>query len=997
MVKIMRVRNVALFFVICTLVLGASPFAVRAATSRSTVYRTAFVGFPTIPYTLLISQTALRAGDTPTFQVGVHSPYGNPPTVSVDLSQLGIPSPTTTPAGIGSPNYNMDSYYNFGPFTIGPNVPDGFKTIFVTATDAVGDIATTTARIIVDNIKPIVTVSDITFSTTSPKGGDYMYLSGKLDGTGSAVNASRVTMSLTDATGNPVVSNVVGGSTFGFNPLGLNTMLARSADGSFSHVPIQLVDFGDTGWIPRAVNFNIDITAYDEAGNIANGNLTVLIPKPPPPDPCASGGCVSNVLFLPGIEASRLYYRGALGIEHQVWEPDYHTDIPYLAMNADGTSKYPLYTKDIIDIVQAHNPLVGTIASIFGKNLETYGGFEHFMDGLVTAHTIKEWRAYPYDWRYDVRDIVDNGTPTEMQDGSVQQVYLADVLRDMASSSPTKRVTIVAHSNGGLLAKALAAKLGADAPKYIDRIIMVGTPQWGTPTDIGTMLHGDDGTNLFGIITSGSDVRAAAETMPGTYGLLPSSAYFAYVSDPTVTFDTGGLLSGKFAANLGPALTSFSALASFLTDSAGLDAQAGSPADLRTPLALSSALVDKAVATHNALDSWTPPAGITVTAIAGWGQDTVKTLTYTTVSKVVCTNLITTSACADTPALQHTPVTTQDGDATVVSLSAVGNTSNSLYFNALDFVHSEKKNIEHQNLTSAQPVQNVIADLLQNKDTSAEQYISDTKPPNDTNAIKLRISSHSPVNMVVTDAAGNQSGVLPIPGTDFSGAKRDIPDSSVQVVDDEEYISVPQSGTYQVAASGYASGSATLTIETVNGDVASTTASFTDIPTTASSTVTFSVANGTPTAPAVDINGDGKIDFTAVSAAPGADPLAYVRYMESVIGAMPLSRGEKQELGKKLGEMELQLTPAQRVSDDRGDKGKKDKKEKDDGEDRYALDRQKSLVGMQLDILSRNIEQQVALSIRRKESHERDSQKGISPAQAEIILDMINTLKALLI
>ncbi|HEC93959.1 MAG TPA: hypothetical protein ENI56_01125, partial [Candidatus Kaiserbacteria bacterium] len=37
---------------------------------------------------------------------------------------------------------------------------------------------------------------------------------------------------------------------------------------------------------------------------------------------CATpGSCADNVLFIPGIEGSRLYYRGALNIEHQVWEP----------------------------------------------------------------------------------------------------------------------------------------------------------------------------------------------------------------------------------------------------------------------------------------------------------------------------------------------------------------------------------------------------------------------------------------------------------------------------------------------------------------------------------------------------------------------------------------------------------------------------------------------------------------------------------------------------
>ena len=362
------------------------------------------------------------------------------------------------------------------------------------------------------------------------------------------------------------------------------------------------------------------------------------------------------------------------------------------------------------------------------------------------------------------------------------------------------------------------------------------------------------------------------------------------------------------------------------------------------------------------VNAWVAPAGIAVTSIAGWGQDTVKTLAYTTGSKVVCTSTVFSSftGCADTPELQHTPVTTQDGDSTVVSPSAVGNMGGGLYFNALDFVHYEKENIEHRNLTSAKPIQDVIIDLLANVNISTGKYISVSKPINEANPIRLRMSSHSPVNLVVTDASGNQSGVLPIPGTDFSAVKKDIPDSSVQVFDDEEYISVPPSGTYQVVATGYAAGSATLIVETIGSDgEAGAIAVFADIPVATSSTATFSVSDSTPTTPSVDTNGDGTTDFTAASSAAGADPLAYMGYMKSVIGSMPLANGKKQELKGRLGEIERQLA------------------------------KQKSPAKRQLDVLKRYIEQQAALSARLPA-------QGIPVAQAEIILDMINRLRALL-
>src|SRR3989338_1458026 len=208
--------------------------------------------------------------------------------------------------------------------------------------------------------------------------------------------------------------------------------------------------------------------------------------------PVATPDGVSNVLFLPGTEASRLYYRDGLGIEHQVWEPNFRTDIPYLAMNTDGSSTYPLYTKDIIERMTANSLFESSITRIFGANLEVYKGFQGYMDTLVADGTIEEWRGRPHDLGYEVPGVGGRGPPPPGPRGGGRQVYLADVLRQMASSSASGKVTIVAHSNGGLLAKALASSLGGDASRYIDRIVMVGTPQWGTPAATGALLHADN-------------------------------------------------------------------------------------------------------------------------------------------------------------------------------------------------------------------------------------------------------------------------------------------------------------------------------------------------------------------------------------------------------------------------------------------------------------------------------------------------------------------------
>ena len=98
---------------------------------------------------------------------------------------------------------------------------------------------------------------------------------------------------------------------------------------------------------------------------------------------------------------------------------------------------------------------------------------------------------------------------------------------------------IIAHSNGGLLAKALLTELkNRNIENKVDRVIFIGTPQLGTPKAIGTILHGYDQTDsLGGIVTNAHTAREVINNMPGAYGLLPSEGYFMNSTEPVVSFE----------------------------------------------------------------------------------------------------------------------------------------------------------------------------------------------------------------------------------------------------------------------------------------------------------------------------------------------------------------------------------------------------------------------------------------------------------------------------
>lgn len=526
------------------------PLVGRAALPDPFFYDTRLIGMPNIYYGK--PQTAVRVGNAPTLQTSVYT-QGITPFVSVDLSQLGFSSTTTngTFRGYGAPYY-PSYYYNFGPIQITSDIHDGTYIVPLTAIGTYG-VATTTMSIIVDNVLPTVSLSDITFSTTSPQKGDYMYLSGSANGTGSALRVYEVMEGLFDVNGNPLPGNYHG-DIIGYDTQPIVSALASSTDGTFIKVPIQLFEY-DMGQIARAVSFRIRIGVYDEAGNTASTSLIVPIQKPPPPDSCATpGACSSNVLFLPGIEGSRLYEGTGCGktAEEKLWDPVADSNLKIIRGAGDDKVKR-LFLDSTGESVcsDIYTKTDGVIDSVRGNNI--YKSFIDGMNELETNGTINDWKPVAYDWRLSLDDILNSGN--QLPDGRIyysgdlaatSSPYLIQELRRLAKDSKTGKVTIVAHSNGGLVIKALLNQLGGEtATTLVEKVIMVGAPQSGAPVAVGALLYGlDQGISSWGISVLHADVaRELAQNSPMAYHLLPSEDYLESVTPdlkhPVASFEIG--------------------------------------------------------------------------------------------------------------------------------------------------------------------------------------------------------------------------------------------------------------------------------------------------------------------------------------------------------------------------------------------------------------------------------------------------------------------------
>ncbi len=555
--------------------------------------------------------------------------------------------------------------------------------------------------------------------------------------------------------------------------------------------------------------------------------------------------CNSNVLFLPGLEASRLYRPDYNGGTDQLWEPNANSDAKDLFLTDSGQSaRNDIYTKDVI-------------GEAYGF-LNIYKSFITDMDEMKSSSLINDWGAAPYDWRLSLDNILNYGN--QLPDGrlyysgdlaATSSPFVIQELKRLADTSKTGKVTIIAHSNGGLVAKALIQKLGdTEAANLIDKVIFVAVPQTGTPHAIGALLHGfKQGIPEFKpLMLKEETARALAEDMPSAYNLLPSEKYFSDTQTPVATFDNSQVLSDAFT-QYGSFLNTPAELNSFLL---GEEGRAKSlQDDLNTPNVLNSNLLNASQVVRQSLDSWTPPAGIEVIQIAGWGIDTLASIEY--YQKRDSDNDYSWG---------YNPKLTEDGDGTVVVPSALAMSTSTpnvkrywvdlkKYSKGLTAGRNHRDILEVSNLRSF--IQNIIT---QSSNVLPEYILTESPPPSSEK--KLRFFLHSPLTLNLYDDQGRHTGI-----SSTGIIEQQIPGTDYREFGEVKYISTAASTT-RLEMNGLATGTFTLGIEEVSGGQVATSTTFMDVPVTASTTVTMEITFPDISSISnlkVDSNGDGEADF----------------------------------------------------------------------------------------------------------------------------------------
>jgi len=549
--------------------------------------------------------------------------------------------------------------------------------------------------------------------------------------------------------------------------------------------------------------------------------------------------CFSNVMFLPGMMASRLYEG-----DEEIWFAIDEDKQDKMALDDKGKSSHVVYTKDDTKHEVEGENETGITDEVLGFNI--YKSFaEDLRNWEGEDNLFEDYAFIPYDWRLSLPDIVNNGQVTDGKlsyaDATAGGRYIIKKLEALAENSRTGKVTIVAHSNGGLVAKYLIHELqkeGNPLVDKIDKLILVAVPQIGTPESFITLLHGVRVSK--GLVMDKETSRFLGENFPVMYNLLPTDGYFSTVDtnqSPLITFEDVAPYATQVAA-YGTAVTTPDELKGYVLGTDGRTKP--ERGDTKNPNNGNDTLYKQAQATHAIIDNWQPPAKLKITQVAGWGEETKSNLEYKEYFKF-----------GGLKYSSYTVNTTVDGDHTVVEPSALWmspNTNSNVERWWVDLDIYNENNVpdrEHKDILEVKNLRDFVKAKINEKGfTDEELIIVPAKPASDRVSKRIHFTLHSPLTLGIYDSEGRYTGLDPT----TMEVRNEIPGAYYEQIGEVQFLSVPAGIKFTLKLDGFEDGSFALDIDEQSGN------------TVASSTIFEGIPSGVDTLATIDIGEEFKVE-----------------------------------------------------------------------------------------------------------------------------------------
>ncbi|HVF53533.1 MAG TPA: alpha/beta fold hydrolase [Actinomycetota bacterium] len=215
----------------------------------------------------------------------------------------------------------------------------------------------------------------------------------------------------------------------------------------------------------------------------------------------ASSSCTYPVIFVPGFLGTEIGCPKSDFFD-ELWPDAPSPEFYNMRLDVTGTRNHP--NGNTCNKNAEPGPVV---YRAFG--FDVYGGMRKYLRSL---EGVKSY-FFGYDWR------MSPGNATT-------QARLDKLINRARTESGTKKVTLVAHSMGGLVARWY---VGSN-PAKVARVVTMGTPYWGAPKPWLALKHGwteppTSGPALDDFIPD-KELKRFAVNAFGAYFLYPSPAYY---------------------------------------------------------------------------------------------------------------------------------------------------------------------------------------------------------------------------------------------------------------------------------------------------------------------------------------------------------------------------------------------------------------------------------------------------------------------------------------
>ena len=424
-----------------------------------------------------------------------------------------------------------------------------------------------------------------------------------------------------------------------------------------------------------------------------------------------------------------------------------------------------------------------------------------YLNGLITSLVEQGYAegvdlfVFPYDWRLDINKHSDD---------------LINVIDEIASTTQSGKVNIIAHSTGGIIVKNMILQ-DRGIENKLDRIVFAGVPHLGSPEAYKKIVYGD---SLDIPVLNPEEIKKLAKNMTLLYELLPSQKYFDVVGPYVNAYNP--LNSGWPYSDLNYNQTKFHLISK--------DANVN--------------LLNIAEQLHiDALDNFqlSPSSTVKIYNIVGCNVPTLTKIGERSTSRVDSSS---NSTPASSEIAEFNPIFTT-GDGTVPEQSAdYLNSSNVTKFYIKNTVHSEM-------LSENTKSRDFIVHLLTDSDPDSLLSIlpSGVAVAFDNSFLLSGtvLSMHSPVAINVYDQNNNHLGYTVYTTTTDDGQTvtyqvldENIPGASYEQIGDNKFVFLPfddenNANTYRVELDPYATGTFSMRATNIVGDAPTQSAYFKDV------------------------------------------------------------------------------------------------------------------------------------------------------------------------